>query len=127
MSAARKIADGLAAAEKGKADLARAQARIESDRGFCQVRKPRPHGWKPKSRRIQLLDQARRGRRKAERAHASWRRPSRTRAELVVQRARDNLRDEVAALAVKGAEQILRREIDARAHAELLARLKAQL
>ena len=37
------------------------------------------------------------------------------------------LRDDVAALAVKGAEQILKREVDARAHAELLNQLRAQL
>ena len=44
-----------------------------------------------------------------------------------VQRARETLRAEVAVLAVKGAEQILRREVDAKAHAELLDQLQAQL
>jgi F-type H+-transporting ATPase subunit b len=42
-------------------------------------------------------------------------------------RARDALRAEVAVLAVKGAEQILRREVDERVHAELLSRLKTEL
>jgi len=42
-------------------------------------------------------------------------------------RLRDLLRNDVAALAVKGAEQILKREIDAKAHAELLNQLKAEL
>jgi F-type H+-transporting ATPase subunit b len=37
------------------------------------------------------------------------------------------LRDQVASLAVKGAEQILRREVDAKAHADLLGQLKAEL
>ena len=41
--------------------------------------------------------------------------------------AREALREEVAALAVKGAEQILRREVNASVHAELLGRLKAEL
>ncbi|HSG21294.1 MAG TPA: F0F1 ATP synthase subunit B, partial [Burkholderiaceae bacterium] len=48
-------------------------------------------------------------------------------AESVVQSARDSLRDEVATLAVKGAEQILRREVDAKAHADLLKHLKNEL
>jgi F-type H+-transporting ATPase subunit b len=44
-----------------------------------------------------------------------------------VQRLRDGLRNDVAVLAVKGAEQILQREVDAQAHAKLLDQLKAQL
>jgi F-type H+-transporting ATPase subunit b len=44
-----------------------------------------------------------------------------------VMRARDALRNDVANLAVKGAEQILKREVNASAHAELLTQLKAQL
>jgi F-type H+-transporting ATPase subunit b len=44
-----------------------------------------------------------------------------------VQAARQQLREQVAALAVSGAEKILRREVDARAHAEMLDRLKAQI
>jgi F-type H+-transporting ATPase subunit b len=43
------------------------------------------------------------------------------------QRARELLREQVAALAVAGAEKILRREVDAKAHAEMLNQLKAQL
>jgi F-type H+-transporting ATPase subunit b len=42
-------------------------------------------------------------------------------------KARDALRDQVAALAVKGAEQILRKEVNAGVHAELLGRLKTEL
>ena len=44
-----------------------------------------------------------------------------------VQRARELLREQVAALAVAGAEKILRREVDAKAHAELLEGIKKQL
>ena len=44
-----------------------------------------------------------------------------------VQRAREQLREQVAALAVAGAEKILRREVDARAHADLLEGIKRQL
>jgi F-type H+-transporting ATPase subunit b len=44
-----------------------------------------------------------------------------------VSRAREALREQVAALAVAGAEKILRREVDAKAHADLLAQLKQEL
>ena len=43
------------------------------------------------------------------------------------QRIRDSLRNEVAILAVQGASQILKREVDEKAHADLLLQLKAQL
>ena len=46
---------------------------------------------------------------------------------LASQRAREALREQVAALAVAGAERILRKEINAKAHAELLTQLKAEL
>jgi F-type H+-transporting ATPase subunit b len=52
---------------------------------------------------------------------------ARAEAEQESTRAREVLREQVAALAVKGAEQILRREVDARAHADLLGRLRAEL
>ena len=48
-------------------------------------------------------------------------------AEQQVLRARESLREQVAVLAVKGAEQILRKEVNAGVHADLLGRLKAEL
>ena len=48
-------------------------------------------------------------------------------AEQEAIKARETLREQVAALAVKGAEQILRREVNAGVHAELLGRLKTEL
>jgi F-type H+-transporting ATPase subunit b len=48
-------------------------------------------------------------------------------AEQQVTRARETLRDQVAVLAVKGAEQILKREVNAQVHADLLNQLKAEL
>jgi len=44
-----------------------------------------------------------------------------------VVKAREALREQVAALAVKGAEQILRKEVNAGVHADLLSRLKTEL
>ena len=55
----------------------------------------------------------------------SWRKPRRMPRRK--SSAPVMLRDDAAALAVKGAEQILKREVDARAHAELLNQLRAQL
>ena len=52
---------------------------------------------------------------------------ARAEAEQQVVRAKTVLRDQVAALAVAGAEQILKREVDAKVHAELLDQLKARL
>ena len=48
-------------------------------------------------------------------------------AERQVHKAREALREQVAALAVKGAEQILRKEVNAGVHADLLNRLKTEL
>ncbi len=48
-------------------------------------------------------------------------------AAVASQRAREALREQVAVLAVAGAERILRKEINAQAHAELLTQLKAEL
>ena len=52
---------------------------------------------------------------------------ARAEAEQESMKAREVLREQVAGLAVKGAEQILRKEVNAAVHAELLGRLKAEL
>ena len=52
---------------------------------------------------------------------------ARAEAAQEMQRARNTLRDEVAVLAVAGAEQILSREVDKTVHAQLLEQLKAKL
>ncbi|RYE38736.1 MAG: F0F1 ATP synthase subunit B, partial [Hyphomicrobiales bacterium] len=52
---------------------------------------------------------------------------SRADAEQQTIQAREALREQVAALAVKGAEQILRKEVNASVHADLLNRLKTEL
>ena len=71
-----------------------------------------------------LIEQARS---EATRIVAAAREAAEKEAESVVQSARDSLRDEVASLAVKGAEQILQREVNAGVHAEMLNSLKAEL
>jgi|TARA_R100001143_G_scaffold63520_1_gene71337 F-type H+-transporting ATPase subunit b len=119
----QKIADGLAAADKGKADLAQAQARISLIEASA---KSENHArmLEAEKQAAALIDEARR---EAEAEKARIIAQAKQDAEQEVQRARDGLRDDVAVLAVKGAEQILKREVDAQAHAELLNQLKAQL
>lgn len=119
----QKIADGLAAADKGKADLAQAQTRISQMEAAA---KSATHARIVEAEKQAglLIEQARR---EAEAERARIVAQASQDAAQAVQRAREALRDEVATLAVKGAEQILKREVDARAHAELLNQLKAQL
>ena len=119
----QKIADGLAAADKGKADLAQAQARISLIEASAKADN-HARLAEVEKQAATLIDEARR---EAEAEKARILAQARQDAAQEVQRARDTLRAEVAVLAVKGAEQILKREVDAKAHDELLNQLKAQL
>src|SRR5690606_20595554 len=119
----QKIAAGLADAERGKADLAQAQARaslLESS-----VKAENQGRLADAEKQAALLVEAARSEAEAERARILAQ--AKQDAEQEVQRAREVLRDSVADLAVKGAEQILKREVNAQAHAELLGQLKTQL
>jgi F-type H+-transporting ATPase subunit b len=120
---ASKIADGLAAAEKAKSELSAANKRVEDELA--------------KSRNetaVRLADAERRGQALIEEAKARAAEEgnkiiaaARAEAEQQTIRAREALREQVAALAVRGAEQILRKEINPGVHAELLDRLKTEL
>jgi F-type H+-transporting ATPase subunit b len=120
---AGKIADGLAAADKAKADLAHAEKKSADE-----MRKARESAAEFRSgaeRQVaQLIEEAR-----AEGARIvnAAREAAEAEAGAASQRAREALREHVAALAVTGAERILRKEINAQAHAELLAQLKSEL
>ena len=119
----KTIADGLAAAEQGRRSLetstrqaedALAQARGRAAEILSQAEK----------RAAQLVDEARTAAKEE-----GGREMAAAKAEIAQEltRAREQLRDHVAALAVAGAEKILRREVDAKAHAELLDSIKKQL
>ncbi|MDX3906276.1 MAG: F0F1 ATP synthase subunit B [Pigmentiphaga sp.] len=118
-----KIAEGLASAEKGKTELAQAEARISQIEAAAKAENQTRLAQAEKQAAA-LIEQARKD---AEAERARILEQARQEAEQEAQRARDGLRDAVAQLAVKGAEEILKREVDAQAHAELLGRLKAQL
>jgi F-type H+-transporting ATPase subunit b len=120
---ARKIAEGLAAADKAKADLAAADRRVEDE--LARARNETAALRADAERRAQaIIEEA-----KARATDEGNKIIAAAQAEAQQQavRAREALRAQVAALAVKGAEQILRREVNASVHAELLDRLKTEL
>lgn len=119
----KRIADGLAAADKAKADLAAAEKRVEAEikQARASAAEVRASGEKQAA---QMVEEARA---EATRIVTEARKAAEAEAELAAQRAKDQLREQVATLAVAGAERILRREIDANRHAELLSGLKAEL
>lgn len=119
----KRIADGLAAADKAKSELALAERRIESE--IKQARDSAAEVRTAGEKQAALLVEEARA--EAARIVSEARKAAEAEAALAAQRAKDQLREQVAALAVSGAEKILRREIDATRHAELLAGLKTEL
>ncbi len=120
---ARKIADGLAAADKAKADLSAANKRVEEE--LSKSRNESAVRLAEAERRAQGMIEEAKARASEEAAKIIA--AARAEADQQAVKARQVLREEVASLAVKGAEQILRREVNSGVHAELLNRLKAEL
>lgn len=119
----QKIADGLAAAEKAKLDLASANDRIEKELVITRAESAKRIDDADR-RALSIIEEAKvRATEEGNKLIAS----ARAEAEQQVAQARESLREQVAALAVKGAEQILRREVNAGVHADLLSRLKTEL
>ena len=119
----RKIALGLAAAEKGQQDLAEAEKRADA-----VVHEAR-------ERAAQIIDQAhKRANEMVEQAKSTASAEgqrivasAQQQIELEANRARESLRKDIASLAVETASKVLEREVDPRAHAELLSKLAAQI
>lgn len=120
---AAKIRDGLSAADKAKAELAGAEAQIAKELAATKAESGKLIGDAEK-RAAAIVEEAKK---KAEEVAAKIKADAEADAAQQVTRARESLREEVAALAVKGAEQILMREVNAGVHAELLSRLKTEL
>lgn len=120
---AAKIRDGLSAADKAKAELAGAEAQIAKE--LAQTKAESGKLISDAEKRAAAIVDAAKG--KAEEEGAKILAAAKADAEQQVSRAREALREQVAALAVKGAEQILQKEVNAGVHAELLARLKTEL
>ena len=120
---AQKIADGLSAADKAKAELISANKRVEDELSKSKTETA-----------ARLADAERRAMAIVEEAKARATEEgnkiiaaAKVEAEQQTVKARETLREQVAALAVKGAEQILRKEVNASVHADLLGRLKTEL
>jgi F-type H+-transporting ATPase subunit b len=120
---ALKIADGLAAADKAKTELSTANKRVEDELAKSRA-----------DTAARLADAERRGQYIVEEAKAKATAEAnkiiavaQAEARQQMNKAREALRDQVAALAVKGAEQILRKEVNASVHADLLDSLKTEL
>ena len=119
----KKIAAGLAAAEKGQQELS--QARTNSDSIIREAR----------DRAQQIIDQAQqRANEIVEQAKSTATQEgqrlvaaAQSQIDLEANRARESLRKEVAQLAVSTASKLLEREIDARAHADLISKLATQI
>ncbi len=119
----KQIADGLAAGEQGRRSLEISAREAEQVVQGARERAAEIISQAEK-RGSQMIESARSSaREEGEREVAA----AKAEIEQEVTRAREQLRDQVAQLAVAGAEKILRREIDAKAHAQLLDSIKAQL
>jgi F-type H+-transporting ATPase subunit b len=119
----KQIADGLAAAEEGKRAL-----EVSSKTAEASLREARGRAAEvlaqAEKRAAQMIDEARNAaKEEGNREKAA----AKAEIEQQVTRAREQLRDQVASLAVAGAEKILRREVDAKAHGDLLDSIKRQL
>ena len=119
----KKIADGLAAAERGQKDLGEAQARADA-----LIREARERAMQivdAASRRSNELVETAKGTatEEGDRLIAS----AKQQIELESTRAREDLRREVARLTVASASKLLGREIDAAKHADILGKLAAEI
>lgn len=120
---AEKIRDGLASADKAKAELATANKKVDE-----QLAQTRGETTKlladAEKRAAAIVEEAKK---RAEEEAAKIVAAAQADATSQTIRARELLREQVATLAVQGAEKILQREVDAGVHAELLGRLKTEL
>jgi F-type H+-transporting ATPase subunit b len=118
-----EIANGLAAAEKGQSSLA--TAKVEVDKIVASARdQARGIVEQANVRATSIVEQAKADGEAARRAQVE---AGRAEIEVELNRAREELRGQVARIAVAGAEKVLGREIDANAHRDLLGKLAAEL
>lgn len=120
---AKKIADGLAAAERGKQDL-----ELATKRSTDALREGKEKASElianAEKRAAQLIEEAKAAAKvEADRIVAG----AKAEIEQEAVRAKEQLREQMSVLVVSGAEKILRREINAQAHADILATIKQDL
>ncbi len=119
----KQIADGLAAADRGKHELELAAKKAGDNMRDAKAQAAEVIAQAEK-RAAQIVEEA-----KAAAKEEGDRQLAAAQANIAQEtnRARESLREQVALLAVAGAEKILRREVNAQTHAELLGQLKAEL
>jgi len=118
-----KIADGLAAADRSKKDLAQAEEKINEVLREARV-KANEIIAQAETRRLQIIDAAKdEAVAEAQRVKAS----ADAEIEQSANKAREELRKQVSTLALAGAEKLIRREIDGNAHKALLDELASEI
>jgi F-type H+-transporting ATPase subunit b len=118
-----EIADGLAAAARGRREMS--EAKEEADKLIAAARsQAREIVEQANSRANALISE---GRASGETERKRQLEAAQAEIEVATSRARDELRSQVAAIAIAGAEKVLAREIDAAAHQDLLDRLAREL
>jgi F-type H+-transporting ATPase subunit b len=119
----QKIADGLSAAERARLELSNANRRV--DEQLSAARDDAAKRLADAERLAQSMIEDAKSRAAEEGAKIVA--AARAEAQQEMVKAREVLRGQVAELAVRGAEQILRREVDSGVHADLLSRLQTEL
>ena len=119
----KTIADGLAEAERGRSSLADAQKQTEAILREARDRAHELMSSAEKAASLRVEESKAQAKAEGDRLVAA----AKAQIDQEVQSAKQQLREQVARLAVSGAEKILQREVDARAHAQMLDQLKAQL
>ena len=119
----QKIAEGLAAADNAQKNLAQAEEKANEELKAARA-KANEIIDQAHQRANQIVDQA-----KLDAVAEAGRQKALADAEIdaASNRAREELRKQVSALAVTGAEKLLKREIDANAHRALLDELAAEI
>ena len=119
----KTIADGLAEAERGRSSLADAQKQTDKLLADARARAQEIVAQAERQAAQRIEESKSAAKAEADRVTAS----AHAALQQEVQAAKQQLREQVAQLAVSGAEKILQREVDAKAHAAMLEQLKAQL
>lgn len=120
---AKKIADGLSAADKAAQDLQSAQANIEAE--LAQAKAQAALILEQANKRAsQMIEDAKHDA-KAEAEKVTL--AAKAEIEQDKNRAREELRGQVARLSIVGAEKILQKSVDESAHADMLSKLAAEL
>lgn len=119
----KTIADGLAEAERGRSSLADAQKQTDVILRDARNRAQELVAAAEKAATQRIEESKSQAKTEGDRIVAA----AHAQIQQEVQAAKQQLREKVAELAVAGAEKILKREVDAKAHADMLNQLKAQI